>query len=405
MSRQRPLVAVFDLVTSVGGVQSVMARLLPNLAGHLDVVVLDPYRNPDYSRMLAASGLEVSGLGSAPRRRFIGGANRVARVAQLARRAPWLASTGLRLRSWVRARRPSAIWFNQLPSLSVFSAFLPADGPAVVFHAHGFASAADLRAGPRLGRRCARVLAVSHAVAGTLHEAGVDRAKVTVVHNGVDPGELARRAMTPAAPLPPRFPCEVVLVHAAVLAPHKQQHVAVDALATLPSHAVLWLCGGVPEGGDPAYEAALRGRVARLGLGGRVRFLGWRPDLPAVLAAADVAILPSAEESFGMVLAEAMALGRPCVGAAVGGIPEVMEHGRTGFVVAPEPAAFAAALGLLVASPEARRAMGEAGRRRVETLFTLERQARRVAEELEALVARGAATDARARSLPIGGAP
>jgi len=145
--------------------------------------------------------------------------------------------------------------------------------------------------------------------------------------------------------------------------------------------------------------------VARLGLGGRVRFLGWRPDLPAVLAAADVAILPSAEESFGMVLAEAMALGRPCVGAAVGGIPEVMEHGRTGFVVAPEPAAFAAALGLLVASPEARRAMGEAGRRRVETLFTLERQARRVAEELEALVARGAATDARARSLPIGGAP
>jgi glycosyltransferase involved in cell wall biosynthesis len=116
-----------------------------------------------------------------------------------------------------------------------------------------------------------------------------------------------------------------------------------------------------------------------------------------VLAAADVALLPSRAESFGMVLAEAMALGKPCVGAAVGGIPEVVEDGVTGVLAAPEPAPFAAALAPLVASAELRRRMGEAGRRRVLASFTAGRQAEAVAELLaETLRQRAAATLGRA---------
>lgn len=384
---------MFDLVTSVGGVQNVMSRLLPRLAGTFDIAVIDGYRHPDYARMLSGAGVERVELGSAPERRFIGGAGRAGRALNVARRAPWLAATALRLRRWVAARRPAAIWFNQLPSVSLFPRFLP-DSAAVVYHAHGFSSAAEIRGGPRIARRCARILAVSEAVARMVREAGMGGCAITVVHNGVDPDELARRAPLATAPLPDRAPGQVVLAHVAVLGPRKQQHVAIEALARLPLNVVLWLCGGVAEGGDPAYAARLDALAARLRVRDRVVFLGWRDDVPAVLAAADVAILPSAEESFGMVLAEAMALGKPCAGAAVGGIPEVIEDGRTGFVAPPEGGAFAAALAPLVASAEVRRAMGQEGRRRVERLFTLDRQARRVAEALEAMLAqRSAARD------------
>jgi glycosyltransferase involved in cell wall biosynthesis len=382
MRPDRPLVAVFDLVTSVGGVQQVMATLLPRLTDAYRVVVLDPYANPDYARAFERTGVETVALGPAPATRFIGGSG-AGRVARLARRAPWLAATGLRLRRFAERRRPAAVWFNQLPSARLFSRFLPASGPAIVFHAHGFGRASDVADGPRLSRRCARIVAVSRAVADVLRRAGVEERRISVVHNAVDAAALRARARAGTAPLPPRAEGEVAVAVVGVVAPHKRQHVAIAALARLPPSVSLWLCGGVPEGGDPAYLEALRGLAARLGVERRVSFLGWRDDVPRVLDAADVALLTSGEESFGMALAEAMALGKPCVGSSVGGIPEVIEHGVTGWVADPAPGPVAAALGALAASAEARRAMGEAGRRRAERLFSVERQARDVREVLD----------------------
>jgi glycosyltransferase involved in cell wall biosynthesis len=111
-------------------------------------------------------------------------------------------------------------------------------------------------------------------------------------------------------------------------------------------------------------------------------------------------------ESFGLVLAEAMALGKPCVGAAVGGIPEVIAHGLTGLVAAGEPAALAAALAPLVRSAEVRRVMGEAGRRRVRERFGADRQARAVGDLLGEVIAGGVrAAPARATANTTARAP
>jgi glycosyltransferase involved in cell wall biosynthesis len=383
--QDKPLVAVFDLVTSVGGVQTVMADLLPRLTDRFRVGVVDAYCHPDYARLLSGSTIELVMLGGVPQQRFIGGKGRVERLGNLAKRAPWLLSTGLRLRRWVLTRRPSVIYFNQLPSLLFFSRFLPALAPRIVYHAHGMWSPAEIQSAPFVGQRCSRILAVSEAAAEVMTRAGVNRSKVSVVHNGVDADHLRRKAYSCSAPLPPRAPGEVVILHAAVLAPNKQQHRSIEAVADLPSHVVLWLCGDVADGGDCSYAVQLRDLADKLGVASRVRFLGWREDVPFVVAGADVVILPSLQEGLPRVLLEAMALGKPCVGTAVGGIPEVIEHGVTGFVTRADPRELASVLGELAASPESRLAMGEAGSQRVEQLFALARQAERIGGVLEAV--------------------
>ena len=135
----------------------------------------------------------------------------------------------------------------------------------------------------------------------------------------------------------------------------------------------LGLVGSGPE------EPRLRRLVADCGLGARVTFVGDVPDedLPALYRAADVYVLPASErsEAFGMSLLEAMAAGLPVVSTELGtGTSYVNRHGETGLVVPPrDPAALAAAITELLADPDRRRAMGAAGRRRVEAGFTLDR--------------------------------
>ncbi|MER3398373.1 MAG: glycosyl transferase family 1 [Chloroflexota bacterium] len=146
----------------------------------------------------------------------------------------------------------------------------------------------------------------------------------------------------------------------------------VEALRLVPE-ARLALVGDGPEG------PRLRRLVADYGLGSRVAFLGVLPDeeLPAVYRAADVYVLPATErsEAFGISLLEAMAAGLPVVTTELGtGTSYVNRHGETGLIVPPRnPGALAAALAGLLADPERRRALGVAGRRRVEAEFTLDR--------------------------------
>ncbi len=126
--------------------------------------------------------------------------------------------------------------------------------------------------------------------------------------------------------------------------------------------------------GDGELRGRLEARSRELGLGGRVHFLGWRGDLPRIYADLDLVALSSANEGLPVSLIEAMAAGRPVVATRVGGVPDLVEHGVTGLLVSPEdPAALAEATMALLTDPERRRAMGEAGRKRVHPAFSAER--------------------------------
>jgi glycosyltransferase involved in cell wall biosynthesis len=122
--------------------------------------------------------------------------------------------------------------------------------------------------------------------------------------------------------------------------------------------------------GDGPLNMPLKAEARQLGLARRVHFLGWRTDIPNVLAGLDVFVMPSLWEGFGLVLLEAMAQALPVVGSAVSAIPEIVAHGETGLLVPPrDPDALADALRTLLRDPALMRHLGMLGEDRLERMF------------------------------------
>ena len=134
---------------------------------------------------------------------------------------------------------------------------------------------------------------------------------------------------------------------------------------------------------------ATRSLVARLGLGGHIRFLDSRTDVPALLRAADLFVHPSHQEGFSNAILEAMAAGLPVVACDVGGNPEAVVDGVTGRLVPPrDPKALASAMAEILADPVKGSSMGEAGRQRATVQFSLGRMVAEVEAMYESLVLR-----------------
>jgi glycosyltransferase involved in cell wall biosynthesis len=155
------------------------------------------------------------------------------------------------------------------------------------------------------------------------------------------------------------------------------------------------LAGGV------GHMAELKELASELGIAENVIFTGQRSDMPRILAATDVFAMASFEEPFGLVFAEAMAMKRPVVALDSGGVPEVVDHGSSGYLAAPRDVeGLAAYLLALLRDPALRARMGEHGRRRVETLFTPRRFARDAADLYDRLLLGGVETAAQPASGP-----
>lgn len=129
--------------------------------------------------------------------------------------------------------------------------------------------------------------------------------------------------------------------------------------------------------GKGPLRARLTEEAETLGVSDTVTFTGWRGDVAAILAAADVCAHPSLWEGFGLVLLEAMAAGTCIVASQVSTIPEIVLDRETGWLVPPQDStSLAAAILRLLADPVRRRQLGEAGRRRAFETFSAERMAR-----------------------------
>jgi glycosyltransferase involved in cell wall biosynthesis len=197
--------------------------------------------------------------------------------------------------------------------------------------------------------------------------------KIAVINNGVDPRryraiadrQLVRRRLGLAEG-------DRAVVVVATLKEQKGHRYLIDAASAIlpefPDAHFLII-------GDGELRQALEAQIAAHHLENNVHLLGTRHDVPALLAAADMFVLPSLWEGLPMALVEAMAAGLPVVATEVSGTRQVMVDGETGLLVPPgEITPLVRAISLLLADPARAAIMGAAGRQRVESLFGARRQ-------------------------------
>lgn len=183
--------------------------------------------------------------------------------------------------------------------------------------------------------RASRVIANSKASAQAFVAAGGKSEIVEVLHNPISPKPFLEAL--PIAGFREMLGCTAIEPIYGVfsrLASWKGQHIAIAALSRQKSgHLVLV---GAPLFSEEAYEAKLKELVAELGLERRVHFLGFRKDIPALLASIDMALHTSiVAEPFGLVILEAQLAGKAVVATAAGGALEIVEHGVSGWLVPP----------------------------------------------------------------------
>ncbi len=201
--------------------------------------------------------------------------------------------------------------------------------------------------------------------------ARIDPARLTVIPNGIDPAPFDRAVPAPRAAIGVPGGAHLALFVGRV-SEQKGLTSLLDAAARVAPERPDWHLALAGDGPD-------RDRLRALAAGdpataGRVHWLGRRDDVPALLAAADLLVLPSLWEGMPNVILEAMAARRAVVATAVEGSEEMVEPGRTGWLVPPgDSAALAAAMLDAASDPDRLRRYGEAGRARVESRFGLGR--------------------------------
>ncbi len=316
---------------------------------------------------------------------------RVARMLASLRMASGLARTVLR----VRHARVEVVHAETRPRDALTAVTVAALGRArLVAHWHNAHSLAEFPWARLAFRRAAAVVAISQVSRQALLDVGVPEGKIRVIHNGIDverfrpAGETERRAVR--AELGLRDGAFVVVLPGR-LTPEKGQTELLRAVALLRDRGedvVAVLLGADNPGRWGGHRAVLEALRDELGIAERVRFLGHRPDVPAVLGAADVVAVPSHREPFGLVVIEAMACGRAVVGTAAGAIPDIVDDGETGLLVPPEdPAALAGALARLRADAGLRERLAAAAREAAVRRFSEERMVTELTALYEELAA------------------
>jgi glycosyltransferase involved in cell wall biosynthesis len=307
---------------------------------------------------------------------------------------PWtLWRARRRLRDLLGRERPDVVVHHGCWPHAVFAPATRSRSLPLVFWAH------DLHSGRHWLERWARrsrpdlVLANSRVTDSSLPGLfpGVRRAVLYNPVPGVCPDAVPCRARLRESL--GAAPDSVVVLQASRLERWKGQALLLSALAQLKDDPrwICWVAGGPQRPAEAVYLAELREFAGALGVAGRVRFLGQRDDVPALLAAADLYCQPNTgPEPFGLVFVEALSAARPVVTTALGGALEIIDP-SCGLLVSPDARPLADALGRLIDDPELRLQLGSTGPAQARALCEPGRQIGRLYELLAGVVGGGRA--------------
>lgn len=230
-----------------------------------------------------------------------------------------------------------------------------------------------------------RYIPLSQDLERWLHETvGVPSTKIVQLYNGVDSKRfhppMAGRGVLPRSGFVPQH--GIVIGTVGRLEQVKDQLTLVRAFAELLRLAPAWAdLVRLVLVGDGSTRMRLETETAALGVADKVWITGNRDDVPAMMAAMDIFVLPSVSEGISNTILEAMATGLPVIATRVGGNPELIQEGTTGLLVPPsDPLAMAKAILEYLEAPQLMLQHGEAGRQRVETMFSMQAMVARYLE-------------------------
>jgi len=349
-----------------GGIETMLltlARRRPDLATHRFALAFEG----ELARRLRGEGMPVHVLG------------------QVRLRRPWTVHAVRRiLRDVIAHESPDVMIVHSAWDLAAFGRVALTARIPLVLWAHARAGGAAL---DKLAARVRPELVIANsaftAASYVDRFAGIPQ---VVVHPPVEPprarSAAARRALRESLDVSPDA---AVIAQVGRIERGKGQLELVEALARLDEslHWVCWEIGGAQRPDDVRLARRIAARVEELGIASRVRFLGPRHDVHALLAAADLYAQPTMEpESFGITFVEAMYAGLPVVATAIGAAAEVVAPAAGVLVPPGDPGALAGVLGELIGDPEKRRQLGAAGPARARELSEPDRQISRAVEAL-----------------------
>jgi glycosyltransferase involved in cell wall biosynthesis len=367
MPSERRLLVVAESL-GIGGTESHLIRLLvPLVARGWDIGIYCLSERGCRAEQVSASGIEVL---SSPisTNRSAGETRNPLKIGLAANRLFWL------LRRW----RPDIVHFY-LPGPYLVGApvSLTVGTPVKIMSRRSLSRYQErrpvvARLEPLLHRHMDAIVGNSRAVVGELAAEGIPSEKLRLIYNGIDLSERlpdraeARHKLGLGADT-------LVGLMVANLISYKGHTDLIEALARVSQELPpdwRFLVAGRDQGLRPKLERL----VAERGIGGNVQFLGEYPEASTLFAAADFAVLSSWEEGFSNVVLEAMMAGLPMVVTDVGGNPEAVLDGETGFLVPPhDPAALGQAILRLARDAGLRQRLGEAGRARAKQEFSIDR--------------------------------
>lgn len=237
------------------------------------------------------------------------------------------------------------------------------------------------------------VIAVSEAVEKSLKEVGIIAPeKIVTIPNGVDVDAFSkvdgekRTAFKKELGIPPEGRATGIVGQ---ISPHKGHEDFVDAAAVVARRFpdVVFVIAGEDRSARRTFERRLREKIAALGIESRVVFTGFVQDVPKLLGVLDLLVVPSWEEPFGLVVAEAMAAGLPVVATGRGGPAEMLKSGETGILVEPrDPAGIAKAMEAVLENADLAERLSANARKVAVERYSLKRQLDETADLMRSLL-------------------
>lgn len=330
-------VLILDYVSSIGGVQSVEKNILKTLSKEYELYYIDPYNNEFTKEIKKVADVNVIHFNIWPSKSSLGWDNKFKKPIILLLMGPayfiYIIKLGFKLKQigidllYVHTKK------------SVISALIIKNIFRInyIYHAHGFGSYKHIRGIYKKAIiNSEQVIAVSEDVRRKLLVGGIEENQVEVVYNGVDINKINKLGLV--EPKENFNNSDLKIVSVSSINEGKGIHILIEAVNELLKEGKgvsLYIIGDIPNNSLLEYKKKLLDLSNKVDKS-KINFIGWESNPYKYINKSDILVLPSIkEESFGMVIAEAMALKKVVIGSDIGGIPELIEDNVNGLLFEP----------------------------------------------------------------------